>query len=79
MLGGAFNKTDLIQIDPNLKTMTVKRNQLIKRLTKLDSTIKQLPPSTNRRYNTILKTNQGIQEQIDAHIFNFNQDVNRHF
>lgn len=79
MLGGAFNEIDLIQIDPNLKTMTVKRNQLIKRLTKLDSTIKQLPPSTNRRYNTILKTNQGIQEQIDAHIFNFNQDVNRHF
>ena len=79
MLGGAFNKTDLIQIDPNLKTMTVKRNQLIKRLTKLDSTIKQLPPSTNRRYNTILKTNQGIQEQIDAHIFNFYEDVNRHF
>ena len=79
MLGGAFNETDLIQIDPNLKTMTVKRNQLIKRLTKLDSTIKQLPPSTNRRYNTILKTNQGIQEQIDAHIFNFNEDVNRQF
>ena len=79
MLGGAFNETDLIQIDPNLKTMTVRRNQLIKRLTKLGSTIKQLPPSTNRRYNTILKTNQGIQEQIDAHIFNFNEDVSRHF
>ena len=79
MLGGAFNETDLIQIDPNLKTMTVKRNQLIKRLTKLNSTIKQEPAPGTRRYDTVIKTNQGIQEQIDAHIFNFNQDVNRHF
>ena len=79
MLGGAFNETNLLQIDPNLKTMTVKRNQLIKRLTKLNSTIKQEPAPGTRRYDTVIKTNQGIQEQIDAHIFNFNQDVNRQF
>jgi hypothetical protein len=79
MLGGAFNETDLIQIDPKLKTMTVKRNQLIKRLTKLDSTIKQEPAPGTRRHNTVLQTNQGIQEQIDAHVFNFNEDVTRQF
>ena len=77
MLGGAFNETDLIQIDPKLKTMTVKRNQLIKRLTKLDSTIKQEPAPGTRRHDTVIQTNQGIQEQIDAHVFNFNEDVTR--
>ena len=76
MLGGAFDANELTYIaDRGLKTMTVKRNQLIKRLTKLESTKKAEVNIANRRYKTISKYNDGIQQQIENEIYKFNQDI----
>jgi hypothetical protein len=76
MLGGDFDANKLTDIaDRGLKTMTVKRNQLIKRLTKLNSTIKPVVRPNHRRYKTISKYNEGIQQQIENEIYKFNQDI----
>jgi hypothetical protein len=77
-IGGGI-EDELIRIDPNLKTMTVKRNQLINRLNKLERQKEKLPSETSRRYISVQSKNDGIQSQIESQIQNFNEDVNRYF
>jgi|SaaInlStandDraft_6_1057023.scaffolds.fasta_scaffold12583_2 hypothetical protein len=79
--GGAIDETTILPVDPSLKTMTVKRNQLIKRLNKLESTKQRVPVSTRPARtlkSDVVSKNNGIQDQITAHIIDFNEDVKRH-
>ena len=83
IIGGGIDEdiSSLSSIEGELLSpiLEVKRNQLIKRLNKLRSTIKSLPNESSRIYQKIVDVNKGIEAQIITQVHNFMEDLNRRF